>query len=149
MNDYFVGKDTSSGLYSILFLFFVAFTIKFFILLFVSWTEADFIAKFTEKISYRLYDNFLNNRPQNSNEKLGHVLLKLGLVSENNLINAYSEQMGHRAIELEEILNSNLDVTNLLSEDFAKENKAVLIYVAYPRKNSRANTISVISKKDF
>ena len=32
---------------------------------------------------------------------------------------------------------------------FAKENKAVLIYVAYPRKNSRANTFSVISKKDF
>ena len=32
---------------------------------------------------------------------------------------------------------------------FSKENKAILIYVAYPRKNSRANTFSIISKKDF
>ncbi len=32
---------------------------------------------------------------------------------------------------------------------FSRENSAVLIYVAYPRKNSRANTFSVISKKDF
>ena len=65
LNDYFADKDTSSGLYSILFLFFVAFTIKFFILLFVSWTESDFVAKFREKISYRLYDNFLNRDSSN------------------------------------------------------------------------------------
>ena len=32
---------------------------------------------------------------------------------------------------------------------FSKKNKAILIYVSYPRKNSRANTFSVISKKDF
>jgi pyruvate kinase len=32
---------------------------------------------------------------------------------------------------------------------FSKENKAILIYVAYPRKKSRANTFSIISKKDF
>ena len=32
---------------------------------------------------------------KNSNEKLGPVLLKLGFVNENDLINAYSQQMGH------------------------------------------------------
>ena len=32
---------------------------------------------------------------------------------------------------------------------FAKKNKAALIYVAYPRRNSRANTFSIISEKDF
>ena len=32
---------------------------------------------------------------------------------------------------------------------FANKNKAVLIYVAYPRKNSRANTFSIVSEKDF
>ena len=65
LNDYFADKDTSSGFYSILFLFFVAFTIKYFILLFVSWTESDFVAKFSEKISYKLYDNFLNRDSSN------------------------------------------------------------------------------------
>ena len=31
----------------------------------------------------------------------------------------------------------------------AKKDKAALIYVAYPRRNSRANTFSIISEKDF
>ena len=64
---------------------------------------------------------------KNSNEKLGHVLLKLGFVSENDLINAYSQQMGHRAIDIEEILKSDLDVTALLSEDFAKEKRIIAL----------------------
>ena len=32
---------------------------------------------------------------------------------------------------------------------FKKQNIAALIYISYPRKNSRANTLSLISKKDF
>ena len=31
--------------------------------------------------------------------------------------------MGHRAIDYEELLKSDLNVTSLLSEEFAKENK--------------------------
>ena len=44
----------------ILFFVFVIFTIKFLILVFVSWMEADFLTKFREKISNKLYYNFLN-----------------------------------------------------------------------------------------
>ena len=44
----------------ILFFVFVIFTIKFLILVFVSWMEADFLTKFREKMSNKLYHNFLN-----------------------------------------------------------------------------------------
>ena len=44
----------------ILLFIFVLFTIKFLILVFVSWLESDFLAKFREKISNKLYNNFLN-----------------------------------------------------------------------------------------
>ena len=72
----------------------------------------------------------LNNalsEQKNSNEKLGHVLLKLGFIGENDLINAYSQQMGHRAIDFEDILKSDLDVTALLSEEFVKEKKIIAL----------------------
>ena len=69
MNDYFVDKDTSSALYSILFLFFVAFTIKFFILLFVSWTESDFIAAAVQ--FYSVYpDSFFEEVIRNTNNSI-------------------------------------------------------------------------------
>ena len=48
--------------------------------------------------------------------------------------------------------NSNFIYNNIKKykkKVFSKKNKAILIYVAYPRRNSRANTFSVISKKDF
>jgi len=32
---------------------------------------------------------------------------------------------------------------------FYKQKHAALIYISYPRKNSRANTLALISKKDF
>ncbi|MBI45168.1 MAG: pilus assembly protein PilB [Candidatus Marinimicrobia bacterium] len=62
-----------------------------------------------------------------TNEKLGPILLKLGFVSETDLINAYSQQMGHRVVDVEEILKANLEVTALLSEDFAKEKRIIAV----------------------
>ena len=44
----------------IIFLIFFLFTIKLIILIFVAWMESDFLASFIEKISNRLYFNFLN-----------------------------------------------------------------------------------------
>ena len=44
----------------IIFLIFMLFTLKLFILIFVAWIESDFIASFREKISNKLYKNFLN-----------------------------------------------------------------------------------------
>ena len=44
----------------IIYLIFILFTSKLFILIFVAWIESDFIASFREKISNKLYKNFLN-----------------------------------------------------------------------------------------
>ena len=60
LNDYFGSQNSYNDLYSILFLFFLVFTLKYFLLVFVAWTESDFVAEFREKISYKLYNNFLN-----------------------------------------------------------------------------------------
>ena len=65
LNDYFGSQNSYNDLYSILFLFFLVFTLKYFLLVFVAWTESDFVAKFREKISYKLYNNFLNRELSN------------------------------------------------------------------------------------
>ena len=44
----------------ILFLILILFSVKLLILIFVSWVESDFLANFREKISNKLYHNFLN-----------------------------------------------------------------------------------------
>jgi ATP-binding cassette, subfamily B, bacterial PglK len=44
----------------IIYLVFILFTSKLFILIFVAWIESDFIASFREKISNKLFKNFLN-----------------------------------------------------------------------------------------
>tara|TARA_Y100000022_G_scaffold179216_1_gene170299 strand:+ start:2186 stop:3919 length:1734 start_codon:yes stop_codon:yes gene_type:complete len=44
----------------VIFLIFLLFTIKLVILIFVAWIESDFLASFREKISNKLYLNFLN-----------------------------------------------------------------------------------------
>ena len=64
---------------------------------------------------------------KNSKEKLGNVLIKLGYISENDLTNAYSMQMGYKTISNENLLKANLEVTSLLPEDFAKEKKVIAL----------------------
>lgn len=49
----------------IIFFIFVLFTIKLIILIFVAWLQSDFLAKFREKISNKLYHNFLNRNVKN------------------------------------------------------------------------------------
>lgn len=58
-NLYFI-KNNSDYINYILVLFLIVFTIKFIILLYVSWLESSFLTKFRESISYKLYNNFLN-----------------------------------------------------------------------------------------
>jgi len=64
---------------------------------------------------------------KNSNDKLGNILIKLGFINEDDLTNAYSQQMGHKVIGFEDLVKADLDVTALLSEEFAKEKKIVAL----------------------
>mgnify|MGYP001270611427 FL=1 len=72
-----------------------------------------------------------------SKEKLGLILIKLGCITEDDLINAYSLQMGKKPIDLEEILKANLEVTALLSEDFAREKNIIAL-------NKSADSIIIV-----
>jgi ABC-type bacteriocin/lantibiotic exporter with double-glycine peptidase domain len=53
-------KNSSDYINYILVLFLIVFTLKFIILIYVSWLEANFLTKFRESISYKLYNSFLN-----------------------------------------------------------------------------------------
>ena len=77
------------------------------------------------------------NDQKTSNEKIGAILIKLGCINEDELIDAYSQQMGKKPIDIEEILKANLEVTALLSEDFAKEKNIVAL-------NKSENSILVV-----
>jgi ATP-binding cassette, subfamily B, bacterial PglK len=57
-SNYFLKTDVNFEL--ILIFIFILFSIKLLILIFVSWVEADFLARFRENISNKLYHNFLN-----------------------------------------------------------------------------------------
>jgi len=72
-----------------------------------------------------------------SKEKLGHILIKLGFITENDLIDAYSQQMGKKSIDFEDILKADLEITALLSEEFAKEKNIIAL-------NKSDNSIIVV-----
>jgi len=66
-------------------------------------------------------------KQKSSNEKLGHILIQDGIISENELVKAYSMQCGHRAISEEDILKVDQSIISLLPEDFAKENNVIAL----------------------
>ena len=72
--------------------------------------------------------------------KLGHVLIKNGFITEEDLTNAYSQQTGHKTINGEDLLKANLEVTNLLSEDFAKEKNIIAL--------NKSDTSIIIAMED-
>ena len=69
------------------------------------------ILVYNKAITQENLDKALSEQ-KNSNEKLRHLLLKLGFINENDLIDAYSQQMGHKAIGFEEIIKSDLAYFN-------------------------------------
>ena len=66
-------------------------------------------------------------KQKSSNEKLGHILIQDGVITENELVKAYSMQCGHRLITEEDILKVDQSIVSLLPEDFAKENNVIAL----------------------
>ena len=58
--NYFSPRENHESVHNILFLIFVIFTIKLLIVIFVSFKENSFHANFREKITNKMYHNFLN-----------------------------------------------------------------------------------------
>jgi len=68
-------------------------------------------------------------RQKTTSEKLGKLLLSMGLLSEDDLVRAYALQMGHRAVYDEDLLRANSSDVKYLPEDFATTNMAVAVAV--------------------
>ena len=66
-------------------------------------------------------------KQKSSNDKLGHILIQDGVITENELVKAYSMQCGFRSISEEDILKVDQSIVSLLPEDFAKENNVIAL----------------------
>ena len=62
-----------------------------------------------------------------TNDKLGNTLITQGSITEDELVNAYSMQCGHRSITKDEMLKVDQEIVSLLPEDFAKENNVLAL----------------------
>jgi len=67
------------------------------------------------------------SKQKSSNEKLGHILISQGAITEDDLVKAYSMQCGHRAISQDEILQVDQSIVSMIPEDFAKENNVIAL----------------------
>tara|TARA_B100000315_G_scaffold260459_1_gene322071 strand:- start:10609 stop:12333 length:1725 start_codon:yes stop_codon:yes gene_type:complete len=56
-----------------------------------------------------------------SKEKLGTILLKKGLITEEDLITVYSMQLGYEKVHEEELFSADQEVVQLIPEDFARQ----------------------------
>ena len=97
--------------------------------------------------------------------KKGYLFEKLQKLRSENKINIFTQSNRLQKIThflknvdcflLKKFNTSNIDSfikTNIKKNKkliFDKSNNAFLIYVNFPRKNSRANTITLVSKEDF
>ena len=71
-------------------------------------------------------DNALTEQ-KSTKDKLGSTLITQGTITEEELVNAYSMQCGHRSITKDEMLKVEQSIVALLPEDFAKENNVLAL----------------------
>ena len=64
---------------------------------------------------------------QNSDKKLGEILIEGGHLTEDNLLKGYAIQTGAKPISENDLYQASKDVTKLIPEDFAKEKNVLAI----------------------
>ena len=64
---------------------------------------------------------------KNTHEKLGQVLIDMGMVEEDDLITAYSMQLGYRKADNFLLLEADPDVVGIIPEDFARSNSVLAV----------------------
>ena len=60
-------------------------------------------------------------------EKLGYVLIKQGAIVEENLVRAFSLQLGKEQVSEEDMFSANPDIIKLIPEDFSIENNVLAL----------------------
>ena len=62
-----------------------------------------------------------------SSDKIGHILVNKGFISEDDLVKAYSLQLGHKHANEENILKTPEEIVSLIPEDFAREHNVIAV----------------------
>ena len=79
-----------------------------------------------------------------TNEKLGQVLISMGLIDEDDFITAYSMQMGYRKADNFLLLEADQDAVGLIPEDFARSNSVLAV-----KRSDSAVTIVMEDPEDI
>ena len=79
-----------------------------------------------------------------TNEKLGQVLISMGFIDEDDLITAYSMQMGYRKADNFLLLEADQDAVGLIPEDFARSNSVLAV-----KRSDSAVTIVMEDPEDI
>ena len=71
-----------------------------------------------------------------TNEKLGNTLVEMGLIEEDDFVNAYGQQLGYKKADNFTLLEADSNTASKIPEDFARTNRVLAI-------NSTESTILV------
>ncbi len=81
---------------------------------------------------------------KNTHEKLGQVLIDMGMVEEDDLITAYSMQLGYRKADNFLLLEADPDVVGIIPEDFARSNSVLAV-----QKSNKTLTVAMEDPEDI
>ena len=81
---------------------------------------------------------------KNTHEKLGQVLIDMGMVEEDDLITVYSMQLGYRKADNFLLLEADPDVVGIIPEDFARSNSVLAV-----QKSNKTLTVAMEDPEDI
>ena len=66
-------------------------------------------------------------RQSTTKEKLGKLLIRMGMITEADLVKVYALQLGHPAVYEEDLMKVDGKIVNTIPEDFAYENMSIVL----------------------
>ena len=60
-------------------------------------------------------------------DKLGNILIRNGKITEDQLVKAFSLQLGYKSINEDELLKAPEEIVKLIPEDFSRENNIIVL----------------------
>jgi len=66
-------------------------------------------------------------RQSTTKEKLGKLLIRMGMITEADLVKVYALQLGHPAVYEEDLMKVDGEIVNTIPEDFSYENMTIVL----------------------
>ncbi len=87
-----------------------------------------------DKLSHAL------ERQATTKEKLGKLLIRMGMINEADLVKVYALQLGHPAVYEDDLMKVDVAIVNTIPEDFAYENMSIVL--------AKSETTVVVAMED-